>query len=74
MPTFKDLNNRFTYHKPIPEMNQEDRYKEIRAMALRFARYIVTVTPESREQSLAITRLEETVFWSNAAIARNETK
>jgi len=74
MPTFKDLNNRFTYHKPIAEMNQEARYEQIRETALRFARYITTVTPESREQSLAITRLEETVFWANAAIARHEAE
>ena len=28
--------------------------------------------PESREKSLAVTKLEEVVFWSNAAIAREE--
>ncbi|MGP3782344.1 Acb2/Tad1 domain-containing protein [Paenibacillus sp. 1A_MP2] len=29
-------------------------------------------TPKSREQSLAMTNLEQAVFWANAAIARNE--
>ena len=73
MITFKELKNRFTYHKPIPKLNQEERYKEIRATALSYAQYLITVTPESREQSLAITRLEEVMFWAIAAICRNET-
>ena len=73
MITFKELENRFTYHKPIPKLNQEKRYEEIRATALSFAGYLLSVTPESREQSLAITRLEEVVSWSNAAIARHDT-
>jgi hypothetical protein len=29
-------------------------------------------TPESREQSLALTNLEQAVMWANAAIARRE--
>lgn len=29
-------------------------------------------TPTSREQSLALTNLEQAIFWANAAIARNE--
>lgn len=65
-----NLINRFTYH--APEGNQPERYQNIRAMALTFAMYIAEHTPESREQSLAITKLEEVVFWANAAIARNE--
>ena len=28
--------------------------------------------PESREKSLAFTKLEECIMWANAAIARNE--
>jgi len=33
---------------------------------------IIQNTPPSREQSLAITHLEEAIFYANAAIARNE--
>ena len=36
------------------------------------AEEIVKHTPPSREQSLALTALEECVMWANAAIARNE--
>lgn len=30
------------------------------------------LTPKSREQSTALTNLDQVVFWANAAIARNE--
>lgn len=39
-----------------------------------FALTIQANCPESREKSLAITKLEECVMWANAAIARNETE
>jgi hypothetical protein len=70
MPTEKDLDNRFTYHKPTG--NQPSRYTEIRRQAGDLARFINLNCPESRELSLAITRLEEAVMWANAAIARND--
>lgn len=70
MITLEDLNNRFTYHSP--KENQPDRYKGLRAHALSLGVLIVNNTPSSREQSLAITHLEEAIFWANAAIARNE--
>lgn len=63
--------NRFTYHKPKDE-SQTKRYEEIRKEALSLAVFIKLNTPPSREQSLAITDLENAVFWANAAIARNE--
>jgi len=65
-----ELKLRFTYHPP--KEGQPARYELIRFMALGLARSIVASTPESREQSLAITALEEAVMWSNAAIARRE--
>ena len=68
MITDNDLSNRFTYHKPTG--NQPDIYVEIRGRAYELARYIVENTPDSREQSLAITKLEEAVMWANAGVAR----
>ena len=67
----RDLDKRFTYH--APHGDQPDRYQRIRAQAKDFAAQIVSSTPPSREQSLALTHLEEAVFWANAAISRNET-
>lgn len=65
-----DLENRFTYHPP--KGNQADRYVEIREKGLETARLIEAACPDSREKSLAITKIEEAVMWANAAIARNE--
>jgi len=67
-----DLIERFTYHEP--KGSQSTRYHEIRNNAYRYAGLILDLTPKSREQSLAITKLEEVVFWANAAIARRENR
>lgn len=66
-----DLENRFTYHAP-KDADQVARYGCIRNIAKNFAYNIKAMTPASREQSLALTHLEEAVFWANAAIARHE--
>jgi hypothetical protein len=66
----EELALRFTYHPP--KENQPARYTGIRNRARELADLIVQYTPASREQSLALTKLEEAVMWANAAIARNE--
>lgn len=68
MPDMSDLENRFTYHAPGP--GQPEMYEQIRFAGLGFALLIDRFAPESRELSLAITKIEEAVFWANAAIAR----
>ena len=60
----------FTYH--APKGDQADRYVKIRDEAKALAVTIAQATPPSREQSLALTKLEECVMFANAAIARNE--
>lgn len=62
----------FTYHRPIND--QPKRYEEIRNEAKSFALLIDSHCPASREKSLAITSLQQTVMWANAAIAINETE
>jgi hypothetical protein len=64
------IENNFTYHPPKPD--QPERYTQLREKAKEFALLIVELTPFSREQSLALTQLEDSVMWANAAIARNE--
>ena len=64
------INNNFTYHKPFGD--QPAKYEKLRENAKWLAELIVELTPASREQSVALTKLEEVVFWANAAIARNE--
>lgn len=66
----EQIENNFKYHAPKP--NQIPRYEIIRNLAREFALQLNAYCPESREKSLAITKLEECVMWANAAIARNE--
>ena len=63
-----ELENRFTYHPPKGE--QAERYEKIRAGALGFAIFLNAMCPDSREKSIAMTKLDEVVFWANASIAR----
>lgn len=64
------IEHNFTFH--APNEDQPQRYEAIRSRAKEYALWLISVTPPSREQSLALTALEEVVFWANAAIARNE--
>jgi hypothetical protein len=64
------MNNNLTYH--TPKGDQQERYEQIRNKAKEFALLIIDVTPVSREQSLALTDLENAAMWANASIARNE--
>lgn len=66
----KELENRFTYHAPAS--NQVKRYFILRKAVLTLATEIVTLTPPSREQSIALTKLDEVMFFANASIARTE--
>ena len=65
-----ELDKRFTYHSP--REGQTPRYGAIRHTAKLFAMELISLTPPSREQSNALTALDEVVFWANAAIARRE--
>ncbi len=65
-----DLQKRFSYH--APKGDQPDRYVLIRENAFVLAQILMERCPPSREQSLALTKLEEVVMWANASIARNE--
>lgn len=63
------IENAFTYHAPQP--GQPEKYQAIREKAKELAYLITELVPPSREQSLAITKLEEASMWANAGIARN---
>ena len=65
-----DIEKNFTYHSP--KGNQSERYGRIRDKAREFAELIEAECPDSREKSIAFTKLEESVMWANASIARNE--
>ena len=67
-PANKDLENRFTYHSPKP--GQPEKYVKLRDAGKELGYLIKELAPVSREQSLALTKLEEAIMWANAAMGQ----
>lgn len=65
-----EIEKNFSYH--APKEGQPAKYEALRDKAKELAYLIDELVPGSREKSLALTNLEQSVFWANAAIARNE--
>lgn len=63
-----DLENRFVHHPPSPKKAAV--HDAIRSQILQLAKELVIQLPPGRETSTAITKLEEVMFWANAAVAR----
>jgi hypothetical protein len=69
--THEELNRRFDHHPP-KDASTVDGHEAIRAGCKFLAAVIDEICPEGREKATAMTRLEEAMFWANAAIARNQ--
>lgn len=63
------IENNFMYHSP--KEGQQEKYEAIRSKAKELAYLIDDMRPGSREKSLAMTKLEESVMWANASVARS---
>ena len=66
--TNDEIDKRFDHHPPTGEkigLHAKTR------VAFKELAHVVNMLPASREQSLALTALEEGLMWANAAIARN---
>lgn len=68
--TKDQIENIFTYHSP--KDNQPQRYETLRELARQLGHTINELCPESREKSLALTNLQQSVMFANASIAINE--
>lgn len=68
--TQADLDKRFDYHKP-PNQQVAQTHEHVRKAAKALAEVLVEWVPEGREQSSALTKVEEAMFHANAGIARN---
>lgn len=66
------LNHNLTNHPPVGSDVVEN-FEKIRFFAKELGATIIRLSPVSREQSLALTSLEQTVMWAVASIARNQT-
>ncbi len=65
-----DIANRFQYH-PADSDARKNAHEGVRIDCRTLADQLNDVLPEGREKALAMTKLEEVMFWANAAIARN---
>lgn len=68
-PDYKELRNRFAYHPALTPERRHD-HEFIRNACYYTAEDIATHTPICAEQTLALRKIEEAMFWANAAIAR----
>jgi queuine/archaeosine tRNA-ribosyltransferase len=66
-----DLDLRFDYHPPRSELITGE-FVRLRMHIKALAIHLDEVLPTGREASLAMTKLEETHMWVNAAIARHQ--
>ncbi|MDN3356096.1 hypothetical protein [Actinomadura sp. DC4] len=67
----EDIANRFTFH-PATTPERQAAHESVRTHCGELAAALNELLPDGREKSLAITNLEQVMFWANAAVARQE--
>lgn len=71
MPTDTELEDRFRHHAPsAPEIGEG--HQRVRESCLELALTLNRMLVDGREKAVAMTNLEEVMFWANASIARNQ--
>ena len=63
------IENNFMYH--APKNGQAEKYDQLRSKAKELAYLIDELCPNGREKALATTKLEESIMWANASVARH---
>ena len=69
-PRVEAFDNSIAYHKVTPDSVEVTHDFQILRQAARvFGRTILEITEESREQSLALTHVEEALMWATKQVA-----
>lgn len=66
-----DIAHRFNFHAATTD-EKRDAHTSVRQGCRRLADQIDEQCPDGREKALAVTKLEEAMFWANAALAREQ--
>jgi len=66
------IENNFRYHSPTGD--QPEKYEKLRAKGKELAYLMQECCNQGRVLALATTKLEESVMWANASIARGPQK
>lgn len=64
-----DIEHRFAFHAATTAEKRAE-HGSVREACKALAHFIDEHVPDGREKALAVTNLEQTMFWANAAIAR----
>jgi hypothetical protein len=65
----KDIEHRFAFHAASTQ-EKRDEHTSVRQQCRQLADSLNEALPEGREKAVVMTKLEEVMFWANAAIAR----
>ncbi|MGW1740442.1 Acb2/Tad1 domain-containing protein [Nocardia sp. NPDC001965] len=65
-----DIEHRFAFHAATTAEKLAE-HGSVRHACKELALFLDETLPEGREKALAITNLEQVMFWANAGIARN---
>lgn len=64
-----DIEHRFAFHAATTQ-EKRDEHTSVRQQCRQLADSLNEALPEGREKAVVMTKLEEVMFWANAAIAR----
>lgn len=71
MDLHERVDNDFEFH-PASTEEKQNQHTAVRTKLREVAHFIVDKVPPGREQSLALTALEECMHWCNSGIAKNQ--
>lgn len=69
MSSVQDIEHRFAFHAATTQ-EKRDEHTSVRAACRDLALKMQADMPEGHEKECALTKIEEAMFWANAAIAR----